>query len=870
VALIAGTSLGRYEIQTQLGAGGMGEVYLARDPSLGRTVAVKLLPTIFAADPDRLRRFEQEARTSAALNHPRILAIHDVGRAGDQPYIVMEYVRGETLGAYMKRGRLPLARALEIGAEIANALSAAHGARIVHRDLKPANIMITGDGHVKVLDFGLAKFLWTDTAASTLPSSAREQTASGQVLGTPGYMSPEQLLGDRVDARTDIFTLGVILFELVTGQRPYGDVFDLLSATGSGTPIPTAREVDVAVAPEVSEVIARAMAKSPADRYQTAAELETALQRLLVDQRAPTSVPRASLVTWVTARKNRRRLWQYAAMLLAGSLAIGAAVMKLVDEPGTTRTVPADRPIIVVLPLENVTGVPSNNYIGVGVADALTTSLGNFSSVTVVPRINMVEADVARLPVVEIGRTLGATMIVRGSIQQAGDQVRADVSLVTIDGSKEAWFGSAMAHQDDLFSLHNQLADLLLAALRIRLSPVERRNLARPPTEDPQALEAYWHGLELLDRPDDSDFEEAVAQLTKAIQRDPEFSLALAARGEAYRRRSVRTKNAALMGEAEKDALEALRLDEEQPEVRLSLARVYRSTGRPDLAMREVNRVLAEQPENDNAHRLLGELLAGAGRPAEALEELRNAAKIRPKFWRNQEALGLFFYETSRLEEAIDAFKQVAELRPYDAMPFQQIGAMYLIQGNLTLARQNFEKSNELRPNGGSLGNLGTIAYSERRYDDAVRNYAAAVDLEPTVTTHHGNLGDAYQKLGQEAKARAAYLKAIDVGEQALEINPNDVRIASRLGVYYAKVGAPNDALRHANRAVRTNSADPELLYLKAVTLALIGQRDAAMQQLLDALKHGYAVHLALQDDDLRTLRSMREFQNLGTATKSR
>jgi serine/threonine protein kinase len=261
VALLAGTSLGRYEIQSPLGAGGMGEVYLARDPLLGRTVAIKLLPTAFAGDPDRLRRFQQEAQTSAALNHPRILAIHDVGQAGDQPFIVMEYVRGETLSAFLRHGRASLARALEIGIEIADALAAAHGARIVHRDLKPANIMVTGDGHIKVLDFGLAKFLWTDTSAPTLPGHLRTETSTGHVLGTPAYMSPEQLFGDRVDERTDIYTLGVILFELVTGQRPYKDIFDLLRGEDPTTPIRSAHEVDETIAPELSDVIARAMAR---------------------------------------------------------------------------------------------------------------------------------------------------------------------------------------------------------------------------------------------------------------------------------------------------------------------------------------------------------------------------------------------------------------------------------------------------------------------------------------------------------------------------------------------------------------------------------------------------------------------------------
>ena len=846
----------------------MGEVYLARDPSLGRTVAVKLLPTAFAGDPDRLRRFEQEARTSAALNHPRILAIHDVGRAGDQPFIVMEYVRGETLGAYMKRGRLPLARALEIGIEIANALAAAHGARIVHRDLKPANIMITGDGHVKVLDFGLAKFLYTDTSVPTVHGSAPEQTVSGQVLGTPGYMSPEQLLGDRVDARTDIFTLGVILFELVTGQRPYGDVFDLLSSSGSEAPIRTAREVDVAVAPEVSDVIARAMAKKPADRFQTAGELETALQRLLLDGPSFAGVSQSNARTQATAGRKRWRLWRYAALLMAGSIAIGTAVMPLAKRMGMSDAVPAERPVIAVLPFDNLTGDPSKGYIGAGIAVALQTALAQFSSVTVVSHANMLDAGVSTLPVVEIGRSLGATMLVRGSIQQSGDLLRADVTLVTLDGTG-VYSGVARARQDDLFSLQNELAELLLTALRIRLTPAERRDLARPPTEDQEALKAYWHGLELLDRPDDADFEAAVAQFAKATQRDREFSLAFAALGEAYRRRSVKTNDAALMDKAEEFVTEALRHDS-APEVRLSLARVYRSTGRPALAVNEVKTVLADQPENDDAHRLLGELLAKAGQPKEALEALRKAADIRPNYWLNQEVLGLFFYGNGQLREAIGAFTRLADLKPKDALPFQQLGTVYFRQGDLVRARENFEKSISLRPNAESYANLGTIAYYEDRYEDAVRDYEQAARMEPTIAAHQGNLGDAYQKLRRGADARAAYREAIKRGEQALEINPNDVTTASRLGVYYAKVDERKEAERHANSAARANPTDPDVLYLRAVTLALIGQRDAAMQQLLDAIERGYAAQLALEDDDLRSLRSLSAFQALATAAKSR
>ena len=867
MALIAGTSLGRYEIQSPLGAGGMGEVYLARDPLLGRTVAIKLLPTAFAGDPDRLRRFQQEAQTSAALNHPRILAIHDVGQAGDQPFIVMEYVRGETLAAYLRHGRASLARALEIGIEIANALAAAHGARIVHRDLKPANIMVTGDGHIKVLDFGLAKFLWTETSAPTLPGNARADTSVGHVLGTPGYMSPEQLFGDRVDERTDIYTLGVILFELVTGQRPYRDIFDLLRGDEPSTPIRTAHEVDGTIAPEISATIARAMARKPADRFQTAGELEAELQRLLLDESAA-SGPASRSRTVPPPVVERRRLRRYAPWLLVALVVVGAATVPIVNWMDGTATAPAERPVIAVLPLDNLSGDSSKAYIGVGIADTLTTSLGRLSSISVVPRSSMLDAGAATRPLAEIARNLGVTLLVRGSIQEAGDQLQVNVTLASLDGQL-IWTGGEVGRHDQLFAMQNRLAESLLAALRLRPTPAERQNLARVPTEDEQARDAYWKGLTLLDQPDDANYVAAVTYFKQATARDPRFSLAFAALGEAYRRRSVLTNNSALMEEAIANVTTALDLDAEQPEVRLSLAAVYRSTGRTAAAMDQVNRVLANQPNNDTAHRLLGELLDREGRRQEAQEALVKAVDLRPKYWPNQEQLGLFFYRHGQFREAIAAFTRVAELKPDDAYPFQQLGTLYLAQGDRRKARENFERSIKLRRNAGSFANLGWIAYYERRYPDAIREYEEAVKLAPAVPVYRANLGDAYQKSGRRPDALRAYEKAIEVGVEALSVNPNAVDMISQLGVFYAKAGLPREAESHADRAVRLNPSSPDVLYLRAVALALIGQRDAAMRQLVEAVDRGYAAHLALEDDDLASLRSLPDFQRLIAATKS-
>jgi tetratricopeptide (TPR) repeat protein len=474
----------------------------------------------------------------------------------------------------------------------------------------------------------------------------------------------------------------------------------------------------------------------------------------------------------------------------------------------------------------------------------------------------MLEAGASTQPPEEMARTLGATMLLHGSVQEAGDLLRVNATLVSLDGTV-LWSRGEEARRDQLFAMQNRLAESLLSELRVKVTTAEQQDLARAPTQDAAALDAYLRGVALLDRPGDFDFDAAVSYFNQATALDKGFSLAFAALGEAYRRRSVRTNDAVLMDQAEAAVNEAFRLDAGRPEVLLSLARVHRSTGRPAAAVDEVRKVLAVQPNNDNAYRLLGDLLAKSGKPQEAHEALRMAADLRPNYWQNQEALGLFFYGNGQLPDAIRAFTRLTQLKADDPNPFQQLGAMYLAKGDLVLARRNFEESNKRRENAGSYANLGTIAYYEQRYDDAIRQYEAALRLEPTVAAHQGNLGDALQKRGRRTEARAAYLKAIEMGEQALGVNQNDVTTVSRLGVYYAKVGKVPEAKRYANRAARTKPDDPDVLYLRAVALAFIGERDAAVTQLAEAIDRGYSVQLARQDDELASLRELPAFQRL-------
>ena len=822
------------------GGRGMGEVVVARDPRLGRDVAIKVLPPAFASDAGRLARFEQEARAAAALDHPNILAIHDIGRHDGAPFIVMEYVRGETLAAHMRREPVSCARALEIGSEIAAALAAAHKRGIVHRDLKPGNIMMTPDGHVKVLDFGLAKSVAIEDAATTTNSPVIDggHTLTGHVVGTPAYMSPEQLRGHRIDHRTDIYSLGVILSELLM-------------------PVEGDRRSDRSVPDEVIVLIARTTARDAASRPQSADALGAELRRLIGTASAPLSGTRSES----RARWGRSAGWSLAAAVII-------AIAAIVTSRWVTQSASVGRPVIAVLPFTNLSGDPSKAYLGVGIADTLTTSLGRLSSVSVVSRSARQESgELKTTDVAKIARDLGATMLVQGSVQQSGDRLRVSANLVMADG-KVVWSGDSEASLSDLFPLENRLASVLIDALRITVSSEERQRLTGPPTANRDALDAYWQGLAVLDRADDLNIDEAISRFQRAITIDPQFALAHAGLGEAHRRKSVIANDAAQMTRAIEEVSEALRLDPDQTEVRLSLANVYRSTGRNGAAVEELRKALSRQPLNDDAHRRLGDLLASEGRPDEALAELQYAVTLRPLYWRNQQSLGQFYLRQGKTGEAIATLTRLTQLKPDDASPYQQLGAAYQIFGDKVHARQNYERAIGLNPTPGSYTNLGTIDYSEGRFEEAARSYETAVRLAPNRALYRRNLGDAYMKLQRYADAKAAYEKAVQLAEAALAVNPSDATTMSQLGVYEAKVGKRREADRHTSAAIGINPTNADVLYRRAVALALNGDPDSAVTQLSTAISRGYSRQLALEDDDLATIRSLPSFQALVRSTK--
>ena len=558
----AGRQFGSYQLGGLLGAGGMGEVYAAHDPRLRRDVAIKVVHADLAADPQRFQRLQREARAAAALNHPNILAVHDIGTNEGVPYIVMERVLGETLAEQMAHDRLPLDRALDIGAQIADALAAAHARGILHRDLKPANVMLTAEGRVKVLDFGLAKMLVPETTADAVTTTRTTLlTRPGQIFGTPLYMAPEQLLGQAGDHRADIYSLGVILFELVTGRCPFeGRDFAELALRKLGDHLPSPRDLDPSVPLTVSQLITRCLSRVPSERPDSAAIVRTELERLrgaveVEGDRQPASGSiRERWTAWTRAGRPRlvtRRTFVVAAVAIA--LLFAASRVNWRSPPAGN----AARPIIAVLPLANLTGQEADDYLGVGIADALTTSLSRLSSVSVVSRETTRESARTISDPARLARELGVNLLVQGSLQRAGERLRIDAKVIKPDGTI-VWAGDSEATLSDLFAIQRQLADRLVDGLRITVSDVERHQLAVDPTSNQEALEAYWRGMALLERTDAQSVDRAIESLQRAIAVDSRFAVAQAGLGAAFVRKYALADDGVWMTRAEQAVTAAL------------------------------------------------------------------------------------------------------------------------------------------------------------------------------------------------------------------------------------------------------------------------------------------------------------------------
>src|SRR5213083_1035073 len=527
---LVGELIGHYRIESLIGVGGMGEVYLARDERLGRKVALKLLPKRLTADETQLSRFKTEARSASALNHPNILTVYEIGAEGNRQFIAMEFIEGMTLRASLAYGRMNLHAALEIAVQVASALAAAHEAGVVHRDIKPENIMLRPDGYVKVLDFGIAKLTEQRLASHdrAVETTAMLQTRAGLVLGTARYMSPEQARGQKVDARTDIWSLGVVLYEMVGGNPPFrGETpSDCIASILTSEPPPLSGVLPY-VPLQLESILQKALRKNSDERYQTIKEMLADLRilkgRLEVESSLPQTKARAESVVSKIKRHRQGVLLTLAVALLAAA-AVAYSFYFVAPAPSPNEK------SIAVLPFQNRSEDKSNAYFTDGVQDEILTRLSKIRDLKVISRTSTQRYKNTSQKLSEIANQLGVANLLEGSVQKTNDQVRINVQLIRAANDSHLWAETFDRKLTDIFSVETEVAKAIADQLRAHLTGQEEQVIAARPTDNPEAYDAYLRGLAYTLKTGDNPANALGAQkyLREAVRLDSKFALSWA------------------------------------------------------------------------------------------------------------------------------------------------------------------------------------------------------------------------------------------------------------------------------------------------------------------------------------------------------
>jgi TolB-like protein/Tfp pilus assembly protein PilF len=801
-----GARVGPYEVIARIGSGGMGEVYRARDTRLGRDVAIKVLPADFAADDERVKRFEREARATAALAHPNVAAIFDVGTHDGAPYLVEELVEGESLRVRLVDGPLPVRQALEIAVQIAHGLTAAHGKGIIHRDLKPENVMITPDGTVKILDFGLAKFAAATPSgdAETITQAPATGTAPGRVLGSTAYMAPEQARGFAVDERADIFAFGVVLHEMLAGERPFrGQTSpDTMAAILKEAPRPLPDGVPAAVRRIVSECLE----KRPEQRFSSAHDLLLALQAVT----GGTEVPGAGLPRLPSGVR------RVVGLTLAG-VALLAAVGVLIVTPRAAgpKSVGAAPKKIVVLPFENL-GSPEDAYFASGMTDEITSRLANVPGLGVISRTSAAQYEHARKSVKQIGAELDVDYVLEGSVRWEHGQghesrVRITPQLIRVADDTHVWADRYDRVLADVFAIQSEVAGSTVKAMGVALLPHERAKLKEISTDDLEAYDLYLRGLE-AQRSGQArrDIEGALQCYQASVDRDPRFAQALAGLAEMhlemywlyYDRRPARAVKAR---EAAERAVE-LRPDLAETHVALGFY-FYEGLLEYPRALDEFTAALKIQPKSSVAHEFTALVLRRQGRWAQAVEEMNRALELDPKNGRLLGHLASTCLLARRYADADHAFRLAIGLSPLEAT-LRAPAAWLQVQwcGDAGKAQAILDEAERVAGLQDDMGWLGIatlqVAMARRDYEGALRLLEA--QALPAFDEHFRYwpisllLGEVEMVAGRSEPARRAFEVARIELQEKVKQDPEDARYRGSLGIAYAGLGMREVAIREA------------------------------------------------------------------------
>jgi eukaryotic-like serine/threonine-protein kinase len=719
--LHSGTRLGSYEILAPLGAGGMGEVYRAKDTRLGREVALKVVPEAFARDAGRLARLEREARTVAGLNHPNIVVLYSVEEAHGVRFLTMELVEGQGLDRLVSEGPQPIARVLDLGIALSDALVAAHERGVVHRDLKPANVMVTREGRLKVLDFGLAKLepAESELAATQAATLATPLSTPGYAVGTVPYMAPEQVRGDAVDARTDLFALGIILYELASGRRPFtgATTADVSSSILRDTPPPLA-SVRLDLPPDLERIVERCLEKEPRARFQTALDVSNELRRLM-----------ASGAGSVPARPDRR----------------------VAERGGAVQTREAI-PSLAVLPLENVARDPAQDYFADGMTDALISELARLKALRVISRTSAMKYKGSQRALPEIARELNVGAILEGSALLVGRKVRVQVRLVSAKTDELLWADRYDGEIEDVLDLQSRIAETVAKEIAVQMTPREAQRLAQRRPVNPEAHVEYLKGRHEAAAHSPQAIELSLRHFQRALELDPKYAAAWAGIAHCHVVRASRgmAPPAAAAAEARAAAMKAIGLDDSLAEAHAALGEVAMQERDLPRAIRSLQRAVELNPGVTYVYAALGRLYYSIERHHEAHETMLRALSLDPLSMILHTTVGDACYYAREYQRSLSYYRKAVELDPRFDGAHTDLARTLEALGEFDEARREYEEGRRL--SGGVAGPSFGLAHLEASRGNAAAARAILQELIAARAHHvvsswgiaalHASLGD--------------------------------------------------------------------------------------------------------------------------------
>ncbi|HEY6187726.1 MAG TPA: protein kinase [Pyrinomonadaceae bacterium] len=727
MTIAAGTRLGRYEIRSPIGKGGMGEVYLARDTQLDRTVALKLLPPDVASDQQRMNRFVREAKATAALSHPNIAHIYEIGEADGVTFIAMEYVEGRTLRQYMKSASIPLDEALYIALQVASALSEAHAEGIIHRDIKPENIMLRPDGYVKLLDFGLAKLIETRSQEQYTMDEAPTlliQTNPGMLMGTVTYMSPEQARGLEVDGRTDIWSLGVVLYEMIAGQVPFTGqtTTDMLVSILEHRPRSLSKAMPE-IPIDVDRIITKAMAKRRESRYQSAGDFVAAIKSLRQEMEFKAKLARSlqldARATEAVTQYDTKATLPSGQELSASSKNTGRTSLSQRRRRSRRKAIDS----LAILPLANDSGEHDTEYLSDGITESIIGSLSQLPKLRVMARATVFRYKGREIDPLQVGQELNVRAVLTGTVFHLNDNLLIRTELVdTTDGSR-LWGEQYNRKMTDIFAIQDEIAREISEKLRFKLTGEEQKQIAKRHTDNPEAYRLYLKGRYNWNKRTPEGFKLGIEYFREAIDLDSGYALAYAGLADSYNMLGNYSELAPrdAFPRAKTAAIKALRIDETLAEARASLA--YAMNGYDwdwKSAGAEFKRAIELKPNYATAHYWYATVhLAALGKLDEAISEMTEAKELDPLSLIINTNLGWIYYFARRYDDAVKQIYKALEIDENFNVAYFKLGQVYERQGRYEEAIAQYRRAMQLSSNLWIMPGLGHALAMTGQQDEA-------------------------------------------------------------------------------------------------------------------------------------------------------